>query len=457
MSHVAAVGNTPGLQSTLGSVSMRVMCRWLLASPWICAHMLAWRLSHLVPFPFRYFSSQPLQSLSGVWQVSSYGRCCSSRGVISEGSLHPNGYRYVKITNTNWAVHRFVMLSFQGAPPNAQTWQVHHKDCDKQNNRLDNLEYVSPSQNMLHSYASGKRRNSGIALSKPVAWRQLGTQTWITCASGTQAAQQLGLSVSTVSFACRGQVPVKGFEFRFEEASRVSLPGEEWRPMLGPTAATAVAGRAVSSLGRVTSKRGVIGTGCLTPNGYCITTISTSLGSVQVPVHRLVALAFLEPPKSNSMINVNHKDLDKRNNCVGNLEWASQSENMAHFHANSSVVRVTGLKPVFSRLQGSSETWKLHPSMSRAASKLGVHRGNISKCVKGACSHTGGYEFKLVSPVESLPGEEWRVVDLDALRHDRKARTPWFTLQTPENKWILRHCSSRWLWPWLLDLLGSLL
>ena len=355
--------------------------------------------------------------------MSSFGRCCSSRGIITPGFLNPSGYRFVKIAASNWPVHRLVILAFQGPPPDGLTWQVHHKDADKANNRLDNLEYVTQSQNMLQSYARGTGKNTGKAQSKPVAWRQLGSEAWTACRSVKEAAQQLDLHGSSVSTACSRQASVKGFEFRFQEASVSVLPGEEWRPMLGPTAATLVAGRTVSSLGRVTSKRGVIGRGCLAPDGYYNTTVSTPLGSVRAPVHRLVALAFLEPPESDARVKINHKDLDKSNNRADNLEWVSHAENMAHFHANAAYVRANGSKPVFSRRHGHSGKWKWHPSMNSAARDLGLHVGSISKHTHGAIRHTGGYEFKLASPAVSLPGEEWRVVDLDALRLDRQART----------------------------------
>lgn len=45
-------------------------------------------------------------------------------------------------------------------------------------------------------------------------------------------------------------------------------------------------------------------------------------------VHRLVAKTFI--PNPNSLREVNHKDADKRNNRIENLEWVSSKENKQH-------------------------------------------------------------------------------------------------------------------------------
>lgn len=49
-------------------------------------------------------------------------------------------------------------------------------------------------------------------------------------------------------------------------------------------------------------------------------------------VHRIVAEAFIENP--NNYQEVNHKDLDKSNNNVSNLEWCNRSMNINHMYEN---------------------------------------------------------------------------------------------------------------------------
>lgn len=55
-------------------------------------------------------------------------------------------------------------------------------------------------------------------------------------------------------------------------------------------------------------------------------------GHKTISVHRLVAVAFLGKPSDEKM-TVNHKDGNRKNNCVENLEWLSLADNIRHgFH-----------------------------------------------------------------------------------------------------------------------------
>lgn len=53
-------------------------------------------------------------------------------------------------------------------------------------------------------------------------------------------------------------------------------------------------------------------------------------------IHRLVAEAFIPNPQNKA--TVNHIDGNKMNNCVSNLEWATQSENNYHSYKTGLIV-----------------------------------------------------------------------------------------------------------------------
>lgn len=66
--------------------------------------------------------------------------------------------------------------------------------------------------------------------------------------------------------------------------------------------------------------------------GYAQVTLTHTVGGVRTvvsgKVHRMVALAFI--PNPDGLPEVNHKDSNKLNNTVDNLEWVTRSENGKH-------------------------------------------------------------------------------------------------------------------------------
>lgn len=73
----------------------------------------------------------------------------------------------------------------------------------------------------------------------------------------------------------------------------------------------------------------------VTPDGYCTTSIEGKI----VRVHRLIAQTFLQNPENKP--EVNHKDCNKQNNHINNLEWVTSEENIAHAIANGKIKKIS--------------------------------------------------------------------------------------------------------------------
>lgn len=96
----------------------------------------------------------------------------------------------------------------------------------------------------------------------------------------------------------------------------------------------------VTDDGQVIGKRGKVMIGHVDKCGYLEVLFSYYPKSFQMRVHRLVAEAFISNP--NNLPCVNHKDGNKLNNCVSNLEWCTHSENTIHAYETGLEKKVLG-------------------------------------------------------------------------------------------------------------------
>lgn len=145
---------------------------------------------------------------------------------IMKTKLDADGYVRVSLTSYDsghaqsreWGVHQLVARAFISNPDTKPT--VNHKDGNKLNNSVDNLEWATWSENNLHAIRTGLREGKMVAarkaskakISKPVRCVQL-NQVFESC---SEAERQLGLGSTTVYCSMIRNRPTKyGYTFEY--------------------------------------------------------------------------------------------------------------------------------------------------------------------------------------------------------------------------------------------------
>ena len=125
-------------------------------------------------------------------------------------------------------------------------------------------------------------------------------------------------------------------------------------------------------------------------NGYLLVGLWKNGKPKMYQVHRLVALTFL--PNPNNLPEVNHKDEDKTNNCVDNLELCDRKYNM-NFGTRTQRQAEKCSKPViqFTKDGKFVREWKSTMDVER---NLGYSNSHISSCCTGRYNSSYGFIWK---------------------------------------------------------------
>jgi hypothetical protein len=123
-------------------------------------------------------------------------------------------------TTTSYLVHRLVALAYLEVPDNYKELQINHIDGVKSNNKVDNLEWCTNSENNEHAW------NTGLYNSKFTKCKlSFDGTNWIEFDSTNMAAEYLKCPVSTLrtcllknrntvnpKFRCRGHIVLDSVE-----------------------------------------------------------------------------------------------------------------------------------------------------------------------------------------------------------------------------------------------------
>jgi len=255
---------------------------------------------------------------------------------------------------------------------------VNHKDFNRANNSVSNLEWVSRKENIEHA-RDCNRLNLDVGKRRRIAQYDLNGYFVACWSSISEVRLDYDLPTnfaSNIGAACRGKNKT-AYGYKWEYIDDKPFPVEVWKDIewngnnIG-----------VSHLGRIRLIGGKITTGSLS-NGYKVVVIKKKI----VKVHRLVAAAFLSDFCDHLVVN--HKNFFKDDNCVENLEMVTHRENAKHASVKH-CKKVCAIDPKTNEIVG------VYSSIKEAALAVGRSPSPIGYALRGKQKTSAGYIWAYV-------------------------------------------------------------
>lgn len=308
-----------------------------------------------------------------------------------------DAYSYCKFNTKDFVknviVHRLVAIHFIDKSSNPECKYVDHKNGDKHDNRVENLEWVSHSENVKRAHQNVNRVSTGKSIEQ---WNYETKEFIKTFESIREAAKELGISEKNFSANLSGRTNClnspDGNKFFFKYVEPKIQMNDIEIQMFVPV--KGFPEYLIHRDGRVYNFKKKIFIKSRIDKGYA----SVVLNDKDFAVHRLVATQFIPNPENKKCVN--HKDGNKLNNHVDNLEWSTHSENTTHAYKNDLISTTLSVRQY--SLDG--KYIKTFPSLASAAKEIGIthsQTSDISKCSKGKSKYAHGYIWRFASDCDT--------------------------------------------------------
>ena len=165
-----------------------------------------------------------VEGYESLYQISNFGRIrkFSKNRILILSVWDSDGYNSITLSKDNsplsFLVHRLVAQAFIPNPENKP--QVNHIDGNKKNNHVENLEWVTASENMQHAYDNGLiiKTSESMKIASDIAMKKLKVPVYckelnMTFDSLSEASKYLSIDLTKVHYASIHHNAVQGYTF----------------------------------------------------------------------------------------------------------------------------------------------------------------------------------------------------------------------------------------------------
>jgi len=345
-----------------------------------------------------------IDNVETMYEISNYGNLKNknTQKIMSPGNS--NGYLGISLLvndgkRKSFKIHRLVALMF--IPNTEKKETVNHKNHNKLDNNVDNLEWMTTTEQNNHKRKCKKEIQELV--SSRAVWRiDKDTNEKIEYYKSIKIAAQWvfdnnlttvtefkdGNTIKTrISAVCQkhyGRNTTYGYKWEYDTQNENKYENEEWKDIPSEII-NGVIGYKISNYGRVKNHKGRITEGSNHASGY----LWVSIHPKQYLLHRLVAKVFI--PNLENKKEVNHIDGNKSNACLSNLEWVNATENVQHAHdygLNSNTKYIIQYDINMNKINE-------FKSQKEASNKLNISYSSINNCCRNKQESTGGFIFKI--------------------------------------------------------------
>ena len=339
-----------------------------------------------------------------MYEISNYGNVKNKNTHKILKPSERGGYLGISLTfnddkRKSFKIHRLVALMFIPNTENKET--VNHKNHNKLDNHVDNLEWMTTTEQNNHKrkckkeiqelvssravWRINKDTNEKLELHQTIRFAaQWVFDNKLTSITEFNDGNNIKTQITAVCQKHYGRNTAFGYKWEYNVENENKYENEEGKDIPSEII-NGVNGYKISNYGRVKNHKGRITEGSNHESGY----LWVSIHPKQYLLHRLVVKVFIPNPENKK--EVNHIDGNKTNACASNLEWCSPTENVKHAHdygLNSNTKTII-------QYDINMNIMNEFKSQKEASKKLNISYSSINKCCRNKQESTGGFIFKV--------------------------------------------------------------